>query len=363
LQLRGFARANLGEYEKAVEDFGTVLNIIRKCDKAEYAGTVLNIRQLEFYKKMALKYRARMYRRLSEYELADADEAALRALQADKQESTSNTHAKTSGQMKDSTTTPIASGKTTTALGPTAEIAQASNTEKHNPNQDSSAKTLKPSISIKPTRKATLPPAIQHNAQNTNQAPKKLISTDDATAISERLMRDFSREERRGIDEYTKLIALNPKDVDSRYDRGLAYLSLGDATKAVQDFKTYVSLCSWESRAAFSGAILCMLAYTGAHDRSAAQKLLQDAMQHMVKHVWPYPVLQFLNGEISEDEVLKGRSSVSEQTAARCYMGLSLLLNRKTDAGLKCLNWVHDHGDKQLDEYMLAVAELKRHRH
>jgi hypothetical protein len=143
----------------------------------------------------------------------------------------------------------------------------------------------------------------------------------------------------------------------------MAYLSLGDATRAVEDLRTYVSRCNWGSKAAYTGAILCILAYNEAHDKTSAYRLLQETIKHSTSHAWPYPILQFLNGEISEDQVLNANSNVSAQTAARCYMGLSLLLNGRTDAGLKNLNWVHDHGDKQLDEYMLAVAELKRRKH
>jgi hypothetical protein len=90
-----------------------------------------------------------------------------------------------------------------------------------------------------------------------------------------------------------------------------------------------------------------------------------------VKKEWPYPVIQYLRGEIAADKLLDivvgGMPSIiaidnGKMIVARTYIGMQLSLSGRKDEALPHLRWVRDKGKKESAEYeyLLAISELSR---
>ena len=75
---------------------------------------------------------------------------------------------------------------------------------------------------------------------------------------------------------------------------------------------------------------------------------------------WPFPVFRYLRREIDEKTLLAAATDNEKMTQARTYLGLDLELAGRTDEVAAQFHWVQERGNKNLPEYDIAVAELKR---
>ena len=75
---------------------------------------------------------------------------------------------------------------------------------------------------------------------------------------------------------------------------------------------------------------------------------------------WPYPVVRFLRGEITAEDLLAAATDDVQRTEARAYLGLDHALAGRTAAARDQFRWVVEHGSRRCSEYDLARAELDR---
>ena len=75
---------------------------------------------------------------------------------------------------------------------------------------------------------------------------------------------------------------------------------------------------------------------------------------------WPNPCVQFLQGKIDEQALLKLADTVDKETEARCYLGLDHLAHGRPELARTHFVWVRDHGTNTFIEYTISLAELKR---
>lgn len=163
------------------------------------------------------------------------------------------------------------------------------------------------------------------------------------------------------IKEYDKLMSITHEDPDLFYNRGNAYLSIGEYSKASSDLQTYLRLTHWSSCAAGNAAILASIACRKTHQKGLAESILTECTKSSKITVWPHPVVAYLGGTLSAARLthLAG-SSIDRLTLARCIIGIDLCLSGRVSEGIEELKWVKYHGNAQMDEYTLALCELNR---
>jgi len=67
-----------------------------------------------------------------------------------------------------------------------------------------------------------------------------------------------------------------------------------------------------------------------------------------------------LQGSMSPEELFKNCTQDSEQLTARCFVGLSFVLNGKKQRAAELLNCVCANAKPGCDEYMLAASGLSK---
>jgi HEAT repeat protein len=167
------------------------------------------------------------------------------------------------------------------------------------------------------------------------------------------------------VAEYTKVIALNPKDGGAYQDRGCFYYNSHDFTNALADFRKSCELGSNNQDYSYY-RIWLILARSG--EKAAATKELMSYLEHRntgTTNDWPSKVGRFLTGQLTETDFLNAATNTNAKTdreqhcEAYFYAGMKRLIeNDKTtavDYFKKCLAT----GVKHFEEYQSAEAELR----
>jgi lipoprotein NlpI len=126
----------------------------------------------------------------------------------------------------------------------------------------------------------------------------------------------------------------------------------------VDGFQAVIDLQGWKGDHAPFALVLGHFALRLAGDEPAAKRFL-SASAGKLADTWPYPVVQFLRGEIDEAALLK-LATDDKRTEARCYLGLDHALKGRKDEALAHFRWVKEHGRADFTGHIIAVAELER---
>jgi tetratricopeptide (TPR) repeat protein len=136
------------------------------------------------------------------------------------------------------------------------------------------------------------------------------------------------------------------------------YLSRGDA--AAEDGRACLQLLGWHAEASQFMALLAHFGYRQAKRPEDAARILDEAASQADRSRWPYPVFQYLRGELDGKELLRRPINNDELTEAHGYAGLDLALKGKTAEALEHFSWVREYGNRHFVEYHFALAELER---
>ena len=142
--------------------------------------------------------------------------------------------------------------------------------------------------------------------------------------------------------------------------RGFLNLYLARGNGAAGDGRACLDLIGWQAEASQFMALLAHFGYRQAKKPEEAAKILEEAANRCERAKWPYPVLQYLRGELDSREVLSRTINNDDRTEAHGYVGLDLALKGKTKEALEHFSWVLEYGNRQFVEYKFALAEVKR---
>ncbi|MFL6207301.1 MAG: tetratricopeptide repeat protein [Pyrinomonadaceae bacterium] len=164
------------------------------------------------------------------------------------------------------------------------------------------------------------------------------------------------------INAFTKFLALKPDGYDALTNRAWLYLYAGGhGAEAAADARRFLAVYGWEDGTSPYRVIMANLGYREAGEDEAARLILAEAARHYGSKLgWPSPVINYLRGETSAEEVLRAAGDNDKKTEAHVYLGLDLLLQGKADDARTHFEWVREYGNKRFFEYPLAIAELKR---
>lgn len=199
---------------------------------------------------------------------------------------------------------------------------------------------------------------------------------------------------KKSMDDSNEAVRLNIHNANAFSSRGYSYINLGLPEDAIKDFTQALKLDS-NLIAAMNGRMYayfmqsdyiacdkqCMetLAKVGMTDRSAPfavimaaicrrqlkklperMALLSQAAQTFNPRDWPYPIIQYMNEQISADAVFQQATDNDKMTEAKTYVGFDLLADNKGAEASPLIIWVKEHGNKTFNEYDLVSGLLNR---
>ncbi len=162
------------------------------------------------------------------------------------------------------------------------------------------------------------------------------------------------------IEAYSEAIRLVPKLPHTYLSRSHNYFYLGKGEAAAEDAKAYLDYTNWNGDLAQFMVITAVLGYRQAGLNSEAEVLLSQAPKRLEVVAWPFPVISYLKGEMSAQQVVNLADNNDRMTEARVYLGIDLIRQGKQREGIAHLQWVKDHGNRRFVEYPMALAELNR---
>lgn len=178
--------------------------------------------------------------------------------------------------------------------------------------------------------------------------------------------------------DYNHALNLEPHRADTYLSRGYSEFILGRYDESTTDLKKFLHLTHYVHPHAPYAVIFATYCARLNHNentednKTAADTLLHEGMENFGLDVaeddkeaqpgsrWPTPAIQFLNGDISEQTLMKcAGSDLDHLTEAHCYVGLNELINKKEKSAMEEFNWVVGHGNKNYVEYEIAKSILK----
>jgi tetratricopeptide (TPR) repeat protein len=129
---------------------------------------------------------------------------------------------------------------------------------------------------------------------------------------------------------------------------------------ALADLQRYLDMTNWRGDLAMSAVILMYLGNTYNHNAEYAQNVLTAATQKCDTAQWPFPVIRYLKGETSADQLISQANGTDQITDARGYVGINQILQGDRTDAVPNLEWAKHQGNGELVSYSLAVREIEK---
>lgn len=187
---------------------------------------------------------------------------------------------------------------------------------------------------------------------------------------------------------YDTIVSQHPRHAFAWNGRGLAAFNMEDFDEALRSFKhataeqplngffyeslAWTLMCRGQFKQAAQSAkqatlmyqktsessayplLIAYFSYLETGDGRSAQTTLRYADKNKPRNQWPSPVVDYLQGELTQSELISYVTDTTQETEAHTYIGLHLRNQGKMiDAG-NHLSWVGRHGDPRVFEYTLA---------
>ncbi len=111
------------------------------------------------------------------------------------------------------------------------------------------------------------------------------------------------KEYEKALADYTHSIQRDPSEPENYQVRAYLNLILGHGAAAASDARRTLDLRGWRSLTTVAMVSVAHFGYIEAQQPSEARKILEEAAVRCDTAAWPYPVIRFLRGEISEREL------------------------------------------------------------
>lgn len=158
----------------------------------------------------------------------------------------------------------------------------------------------------------------------------------------------------RDLDTASKL-----KETPPDWDRGYLEFCVGDNNAARKDLKSWLISTEWKNKRAPFAVIWYMLASKRGTTLNDVNAMESEASTKLNQNAWPYPVIEYLVGRLSRDELLEKATDNDKQTEANAYIGMDLVSTGCGKDAKKYFEWVRSKGNKNFFEYKLANSELQ----
>lgn len=157
----------------------------------------------------------------------------------------------------------------------------------------------------------------------------------------------------RASGDFDQAVWLDPKYMEAYKSRGYTRFAAGQFDRAADDFRKAADLADNSYATIWSYLARARLGQDAAADLSAAAARLSSKD-------WPAPVIEFLLGRRSADDMRAAAGSAAEQCEAAFYLGEWQVLRHNAAEAIVALRSAADTCPKSFVEYASALAELKR---
>lgn len=163
------------------------------------------------------------------------------------------------------------------------------------------------------------------------------------------------------VQSFTTLLALRPDLPEGLQHRAWnALYAGGRGAMVAADATRFLERVEWKHATAPFMAVVASIGHRQSGDGEAAEAILDEALRRGRAEVWPSPVIRYLRGQQTAEQLLADADTNDRRTEARAYLGLDLILRGRVDEARGHFEWVREFGNRRFLEYTLAVAELNR---
>jgi tetratricopeptide (TPR) repeat protein len=173
-------------------------------------------------------------------------------------------------------------------------------------------------------------------------------------------IRAWRGEDDQALADFSAALAVDPKNVAGHLLRGWFYLSADRMEEAARDADAGLKVAG---RRHSQSPYLAILAHCARRRQNPdeARRAAAEALNAEGEKGWPEPVLRYLHGDLSAEELLRAAGDDDDrQTEARAYVGVVLWVSGAAAKAREHFEWVRDHGNRDFVEYDLAVLLLHR---
>jgi tetratricopeptide (TPR) repeat protein len=128
----------------------------------------------------------------------------------------------------------------------------------------------------------------------------------------------------------------------------------GQFEEAAQSAKQATLMYQKSSESSAYPLLIAYFSYLETGEAGRAQTTLRYAAENRSRNQWPSPVVDYLQGKLSEAELISYVADTTQETEAHTYIGLNLRHEGRVEEGKNHLSWVAQHGDPRVFEYTLA---------
>jgi len=162
------------------------------------------------------------------------------------------------------------------------------------------------------------------------------------------------------IADYDRAVAADPRRADVYIARGWSRLC-ADVDGAEIDAHAYLNLKGWGDPASAYMALLGALGSRRAGREPEAYKFLEDALAKLPsRDDWPRPALLYLNGDLSDRDLVARAGNDVQKAEAHTILALDLIRKERPDDARVHLEWVVSHAVDRSIAADVARAALSR---
>jgi len=165
------------------------------------------------------------------------------------------------------------------------------------------------------------------------------------------------------LEDFDEALSSFEKATEDQPVNGFFYESLawtrmcrGEFKKAAESAKKATLMYNKKGESTTYPLLIAYFAYLESGDTENARRSLDYATRNKPVNQWPAPVIDYLNGSISAQEMISFVVNKAQETEAHTYIGLNLRMKGRAEEAERHLDWVSSHGDPRVFEYTLARA-------
>jgi tetratricopeptide (TPR) repeat protein len=173
------------------------------------------------------------------------------------------------------------------------------------------------------------------------------------------LVWQFRKEYDKALEDFERAMRIGPKEGCFPYERAIQ-LFMARRDGAADEASAAIQLWGWRGEWTVYAVLLGHFAARRAKQTDKAKAFLDDAAAHADRSAWPYPIVKYLRGDLSEERLMAAAGDNAKMTNALCYLGFDALEKGKYEQALAHFCWVRDHAAQTYYQHALSVAELDR---
>ena len=163
---------------------------------------------------------------------------------------------------------------------------------------------------------------------------------------------------KKAVAEFDLILHRDPGNLRAQFNRTSVLFSSGNRD-ALAELKAILDRGGWQSQFAIDSAIVGHFAALRSNRNDEAHAILNEASAHGDKEAWPFPIVQYLRGEIDEPK-LKATAHNDQLAEVHCCLGLEALQKGKIDRARSHFRKVKELNKPESTYFLIGLVELAR---